>query len=273
MNLRTLIAISRPRFWLYTAGPVLIGAVFASPLSPLTLPVIIAFFWFLFPANVFLYGVNDLADRDTDRFNPKKGSKEHRLKDPEHRSLVLAVLLSLALFTPLAIVSSWTAILFFLAFIVLGAAYSLPPRFKARPILDASSNILYAMPGLGTYALVSGSMPPLEAMLAAFFWTAAMHWMSAIPDIDADRKAHLSTSATLLGQRGSLIAVSILWSLSLLFASFAGLPVFVVLAGLVYPIIPLTLLRAQPAAIERAYWRYPWINAIAGFVLFLVAVL
>jgi lycopene elongase/hydratase (dihydrobisanhydrobacterioruberin-forming) len=271
MNARTLIRISRPRFWLYTAGPVLIGAVFASPASFLTLPLLLAFFWFLIPANIFLYGVNDLADTDTDRFNAKKGSREHRLREAERRALTLAILLSLALFTPVALVSSWTALGFFLAFIVLGAAYSLPPRLKARPFLDATSNILYAMPGLGAYALASGQLPSIAASLAAFLWTAAMHWMSAIPDIDADRKARLSTSATVLGRRASLIGVAMLWALCLVFASIAGLPLIVVLIGLVYPIIPLTLLSASQEAIERAYWRYPWINAFIGFVLFVAA--
>jgi lycopene elongase/hydratase (dihydrobisanhydrobacterioruberin-forming) len=273
MDLRTIIRISRPRFWLYTAGPVLLGAVFADPRAFLTLPLLYAFFWFLIPANVFLYGVNDLADRDTDRFNPKKGTKEHLLRDRERRYLILAVLISLALFTPLALLSSWTALAFFFAFIVLGAAYSLPPRLKARPILDAASNILYAMPGLGAYALASGQFPSVFAMLAAFLWTAAMHWMSAIPDIEADRKAALSTSATLFGQRASLIAVSVLWTLCLLFASLAGLPLPVTLLGLVYPISPLALLTRSQPAIERAYWRYPWINTVIGFVLFVTAVL
>jgi lycopene elongase/hydratase (dihydrobisanhydrobacterioruberin-forming) len=271
MNLRTIIRISRPRFYLYTAGPVLLGAVFADPLAFLTLPLLYAFVWFLIPANVFLYGVNDLADRDTDRYNPKKGTKEHLLRDRERRSLTLAILLSLALFAPLALISSWAALMFFVAFIVLGAAYSLPPRLKARPILDAASNVLYAMPGLGAYALASGQLPSVFAMLAAFAWTAAMHWMSAIPDIEADRAAGLSTSASLFGRRASLIVVSFLWALCLLFASLAGLPLVVVLIGLVYPIIPLTLLTAPSDAIERAYWRYPWINAIAGFVLFVSA--
>ena len=267
----TIIRISRPRFWLYTAGPVFLGAVFADPLSFLTLPLLVTFFWFLVPANIFLYGVNDLADRDTDRFNPKKGTREHLLRDRERRRLITAILVSLALFIPVAAFSDPVTLGFFVAFIILGGAYSLPPRFKAIPVLDAASNILYAMPGLGAYVLASGTLPSLPATLAAFSWTAAMHWMSAIPDIDADRKAGLSTSATLFGMRASLIGVSLLWSLCLLFASFAGLHPIVIVIGLVYPLIPLMLLRT-PSRVERAYWRYPWINAIIGFILFLAAV-
>ena len=267
----SLLRISRPRFWLYTAGPVLLGTVFVDPWLFLTLPALLTFYWFLVPANVFLYGVNDLADRDTDRYNPKKGTREHLLRDREEKKLILAIIVSIGLFIPVAALANTAALLFFIAFIILGAAYSLPPRLKAVPILDAASNILYAMPGLGAYALASGHLPSLTATLAAFAWTAAMHWFSAIPDIEADRKAGLSTSATLFGHRASLIAVSALWSLSLLFAFLAGLPLWVVLIGLVYPITPLVLLARSPALVERAYWYYPMINAVVGFVLFIAA--
>lgn len=47
-----LLTLSRPRFWLYLAGPVMVGAVFgAESLSELfSLPVIALFTFFLLPA-------------------------------------------------------------------------------------------------------------------------------------------------------------------------------------------------------------------------------
>lgn len=263
-----LLKISRPRFWLYTAGPVLVAAAYTKDISPL---MIALFAYFLVPANIFLYGVNDLADRDTDRYNKKKSEREHRHRDKDTVALTIAILISLALFVPIALFANWTALLFFSLFFILGAAYSMPPlRFKARPYIDAASNILYVMPGLGAYAL-SGAMPSPLVMIAAFSWSAAMHWMSAIPDIEADRKAGLTTSAIRFGTRGSLIAVSLLWAIALASAYAAGLAPFAVAAGLVYPLIPLLLLNSSQAAIERAYWRFPWVNALIGFLLFLAA--
>lgn len=272
MNVRTLLAVSRPRFWLYTAGPVLVGAAFAGPaaLTPLMLAI---FAWFLIPANVFLYGVNDLADKDTDRYNPKKGAKEHRHREHEAFTLAVVIALCLALFVPVAMLVTWQALVFFSLFLLLGAAYSLPPlRFKARPLIDAASNALYAMPGLGAYALAAGELPSVAAMIAAFAWTAAMHWFSAVPDIEADARAGLSTSAVVFGRTGSLIAVSLLWMLALAAAFAARLPLFALAAGLVYPILPLLLLNASGQAVERAYWRFPWINAVVGMILFFAAV-
>ncbi len=48
-------------------------------------------------------------------------------------------------------------------------------------------------------------MPPVSLMIAGGLWTAAMHAFSAIPDIEADRQAGLSTIATTLGSVGTHI--------------------------------------------------------------------
>jgi len=77
---RYLLKLSRPRFWLYLAGPVAVGVVYASAstadlFTPTTLTL---FAYFLLPANVLLYGVNDVFDADVDEKNPKKEGREVR---------------------------------------------------------------------------------------------------------------------------------------------------------------------------------------------------
>lgn len=270
MNLLTLIKVSRPRFWLYTAGPVLVAMAFSGTITPL---LVYAILWFALPGNVFLYGVNDLADTDTDRYNPKKGTKEHRHEREQTVSLIIAIAISIALLVPLLVLSNWKALMFFAGFVALGGSYSLPPiRFKARPGFDALSNVLYALPGLGAYALATGSWPSIAVCIAAGAWSAAMHWMSAIPDIEADTTAGLSTSATALGARGSLIGVAVLWTIALVSGWIAGLPLIIVLLGLVYPLMPIALIAA-PDSVARVYWWYPLINALFGFSLFIAGVL
>ncbi len=43
--------------------------------------VIVSIGYFTLPANLWIYGWNDIADEDTDKFNTKKGEYEHIMKD------------------------------------------------------------------------------------------------------------------------------------------------------------------------------------------------
>ena len=80
---KTLLSISRPRFWHYLIGPRLIG--YTASLSHLGDFGQQRWFWvflvyFSFPANLLVYGVNDISDGDTDQHNPKKKGYESMLQ-------------------------------------------------------------------------------------------------------------------------------------------------------------------------------------------------
>src|SRR5215470_18931018 len=67
-----LLQVSRPGLWATTA------LFYLMPLGP-ELQWRSASFWgglvyILFPLGLLLYGVNDIADADGDRYNPRKGS-------------------------------------------------------------------------------------------------------------------------------------------------------------------------------------------------------
>ncbi|MFC6770986.1 lycopene elongase, partial [Halorubrum pallidum] len=89
--LRYLLVLSRPRFWLYLAGPVAVGVTYGvADVSELFTPVTVALAgYFLVPANVYLYGVNDAFDADIDEVNPKKEDREARWRGD--RLVALAV--------------------------------------------------------------------------------------------------------------------------------------------------------------------------------------
>ena len=77
---------------MYTAGPYILGT-FAT--APGYSTFISARFWiylliFVIAANVLVYGVNDLADMDTDRHNDKKGTYEVRLQKQQRAATVVA---------------------------------------------------------------------------------------------------------------------------------------------------------------------------------------
>ncbi len=257
-----LVATSRPRFWLYLAGPVLVGAVFgAETPSALLAPAVIALVaYFLWPANLFLYGVNDVFDREVDERNPKKDGRERRWEGG--RLTPAAVVVTAVVGVGLAAVLPAAAAPWVLGFLVLGAAYSAPPlRLKTRPPLDSVSNGLYVLPGVAAYAALAGEAPPALAILGGWLWTMAMHTFSAVPDIAPDREAGIETTATMLGRDHALAYCGLTWLLAA--GVFALVDPRLGLLFLAYPVV-LGAVALSRVEVARAYWWYPAINAAAG---------
>ncbi|MFC7140059.1 prenyltransferase [Halosimplex aquaticum] len=260
-----LLRVSRPRFWLYLAGPAAVGAVFATRdtaelFTPLTVALTV---YFLVPANVFLYGVNDIFDADVDAENPKKGDKEVRYRGD--RGVLAAVLASGALALAFLPALPAEAVVAMLAFLALATEYSAPPlRFKTTPFLDSVSNGLYVLPGVVAYATVAGRFPPALAVAGAWLWTMAMHTFSAIPDIEPDRAAGIETTATVLGERRTYAYCCLVWALSA--AVFALVHPF--WGGLlaVYPLFTAAVALTD-VSVDRAYWWFPVLNTAVGTLL------
>jgi 4-hydroxybenzoate polyprenyltransferase len=262
-----LFWMSRPRFWLYLAGPVVVGVVYAAeaPGEFFSLPAVVTFLYFLVPANLFLYGVNDIFDADVDEHNPKKDDEGREVRYRGDGVVVMTVYLATALgafvvpFLPMA------GIYALVGFYALGTQYSAPPlRLKTTPLFDSLSNGLYVFPGVVAYAAVAGRLPPALAIVGGWLWTMAMHTFSAVPDIEPDREAGIVTTATVLGERGALAYCAGCWLaaaavMSLLHpflgAVFAGYPLFV------------GTIRAADIDTQRAYWWFPVVNTLAGMVL------
>jgi 4-hydroxybenzoate polyprenyltransferase len=265
MSLRTLLVRSRPRFWLYLAGPVIVGAVYGAgaPSELLTPLAILLFGYFLLPANLFLYGLNDVFDAEIDRENPKKAGRETRYRG--EASTRWAVAISAAIGIALLALLPPGAIPWLVGFLVLGAAYSAPPiRLKTRPLLDSVSNGLYVLPGAAAYVTLAGTQPPVLAILGGWLWTMAMHTFSAIPDIEPDRRAEIRTTATVLGHRYARGYCGLVWALAA--GVFALLDIRL---GLLFSAYPLLLggVTLIDLPIGRAYWWYPTVNAGAGMAL------
>jgi 4-hydroxybenzoate polyprenyltransferase len=259
-----LLRLSRPRFWLYLAGPVLVGLSFgADAIADLAAPLSLALVaYFLLPANVFLYGVNDVFDADVDRENPKKDEKEVRYRG--NIWTLMAVLTSLLLGAAVVVAAPPAAVPWLVGFFVLGAAYSAPPlRLKTRPPLDSLSNGLYILPGAAAYAALTGTAPPLAALAGGWLWTMAMHTYSAVPDIEPDRRAGIETLATVLGRDRALAYCAVCWLLSA--AAFALLDPRAGLLLLVYPAL-VGVIALRDVDVDRAYWWYPGVNAVVGAV-------
>lgn len=267
-----ILKISRPRFWLYLAGTYFIGVAFTTNLIEVfsSFRFLYPFFYFLIPANIILYGINDLADGDTDTLNKKKRHRELRAKEDTRGLYKKAILVSFILAIPLLFIFPLFASILLGIFFLLSYAYSgTPLRLKSKPFVDSASNILYAFPAfIGMYQF-SGTVIPLPLLLAVFCWTAAMHLFSAIPDIEPDTKARLRTSAVVLGLRWSLFICALLWAVTAGIAVFYSIFLFPLF---IYSGICFYLLRQKASTVETVYWMFPWINALVGFGLFVLSV-
>lgn len=222
--------------------------------------------YFLVFANVLLYGVNDIFDVDTDVYNPKKGTREE-LGLGRARTLGAASAASAAAALPLArgpVEAGLVSLFLFLC-----VAYSAPPfRLKARPFVDSYTNWLYIVPAALGYYMSSGQLMPPWAFAAGVFWTAGMHALSAVPDIEADRRAGVSTVATRLGRRGALLFVFVNWAAASAILAWRDL---LLAPSALYPAVALYL-YARCGQVETWYWRFPFINAAMGAGAFFYAV-
>jgi len=268
----SLWKVSRPRFWMYVFGPYIVGLVAGAP-SVESLwdwrALAFAVFWTL-PANLFIYGVNDVHDFETDSRNRKKESYEARLERQQQRALLRTVWLLVLPFCALALLFAGARATACLAgFFAFAYAYSAPPvRAKARPLLDSAFNILYVFPAWFGHALAGGSGFWLTGVLAAWCWVAAMHAYSAVPDISADQDAHVDTIATHLGGTRTLLVCLGLYTASAAL-SFPALGALSLFLGLIYGALMLLSIRAgSEEAVLQIYKYFPLINTFAGFCLF-----
>ncbi|MFD1646481.1 prenyltransferase [Haloarchaeobius litoreus] len=260
-----LLRLSRPRFWFYLAGPVVVGVTYAaSSTADMFTPLALALFaYFLVPANVFLYGVNDAFDRDIDEHNPKKDDREVRYRGGTAVRVVVALAGLLAV--PLLVVLPTVGALAFALYLFLAVEYSAPPlRFKTTPFLDSLSNGLYALPGVIAFVAVADTLPPTAAIAGAWLWTMAMHTFSAIPDIEPDREAGISTTATFLGERATYAYCGLVWLAAA--AAFALVDARLGLLLGVYPVF-VAGVALSDVAVDRAYWWFPFLNTVVGAVM------
>lgn len=323
MSFSTLLRISRPRFRHYVLWPVLIllasmnffhldSIAYSWGLQLFIINGVLLFIilgYFTFPANLWIYGRNDLADEDTDAINKKKWTYEDKTIYSSHtrKNLIWHIFFRNIVYIIVSVTipvlyiyytepneyntimlfqTAWDIFFIILAilapFFISSYLYSCPPlRAKARPFIDGLMNILYIITPLIIGALVSResrnaivhSAPDrvfrwdyiITVAFPALCRCMAMHCYSAIPDIDADHQAGLTTTAVYLGKQKSLIYCGILYLLSALF-SFLTLWWMSIVGGIVY--LTMIAISYRYDDIFRLYKKFPLINLIIGFCLF-----
>ena len=269
-----LLNISRPRFWMYALGPFLIGVGAFVPINEAVAfnsDIIWWLVYFTLPANLFVYGINDLGDGDTDAFNEKKGTYEERITNSDRNILITAIILLQLPFIPLFLRSSAPELIALLIFFLFNIFYSLPPvRIKAIPFFDSLSNgLFYVTPGIIGYFAAGGKVLWWLPVLSGALWSSVMQAYSAIPDIEADRKAGISTIATVLETKKTLYACLVGYILASLCLVVSGFYIHSLL------IIPYLILIGasfyvfnKKGTIFSVYKVYPFVTYVIGALVY-----
>src|SRR5215210_3559286 len=121
-----IFKISRPRFWLYLFGTYLVGlaAGAASTSDFIRLDSILFGIYFLLPANLLVYGINDIFDFETYRLNPKKEEYEMLVRPESHKLLAIWTLVLNLPFLIAAFFVAHAALMPLAAFLILSIFYS-----------------------------------------------------------------------------------------------------------------------------------------------------
>jgi lycopene elongase/hydratase (dihydrobisanhydrobacterioruberin-forming) len=254
-KLLRMIRISRPVFWLVAPAAYLFGVDAGG--SAISALVLFQAFMLTFPMGVYVFGINDLHDIDTDRANPRRKGEFWGAKvDASDRKwiypasiMVVAAMLASALFSPSPL--QVAVAMFFLPFPFL---YSAPPaRIKSRPVLDSLSNAAYTFAPYAMGFSLSGSLAFLSPQMLLFSLVfSAAHAIGTIMDLDGDRRAGIRSFAAACGPRAAALFAVIILAANLPFLFTAMKSMFLVI--LVYALSSLfVLIRPVPSSAKAAF--------------------
>ena len=272
LSFKEVFLLSRPRFWMYVLGTFLVGMISAG--NPFTHDWFTVFclsafgLFFSLPANVLIYGVNDIYDYQTDINNDKKLKYENVLAPEKHSSLWKIIIILVLPFLPLFFFINLPAKLALIVFLSTGVFYSANPiRAKSKPPLDILfSAVIYVSPAVVGFYLTGNMNLEWLAVLGGLIWAFGMQTYSAVPDIGADKSARVKTLATELGEKKAL------WFCLFCYLISASIGYFYIgtislFFGLIYAVIVFLSLK-NSQNLFKYYTYFPLINIITGTILF-----
>ncbi|QRV01757.1 prenyltransferase [Arcanobacterium phocisimile] len=280
-----LFETSRPLSWINTAYPFAIAYGLQS--SRIDWYLILGTLFFLIPYNLFMYGVNDVFDYESDLQNPRKGGVEGALVARRfHQQILWAVVITTTIPTLILLfgASIWTGlVLLYVLFMV--AAYSAKYlRFKEVPFLDSfTSSTHFVGPAVVGLLAAASRYPDVQISeaswlgIAAFFlWGMASQAFGAVQDVIPDRQGSIRSIATQIGAAHTVrtaIALYLLSAALLVLRGGAGLwvcPLVLVYALNILPWVSVS--DAQSGRTHSGWVRFLWLNYVVGFLLTLVII-
>lgn len=199
---RFLIQVSRPGLWTTTTLFYLMPLGRAFPVRSIN-------FWFgllyiLVPLGLLLYGVNDIADADGDRYNPRKGTYMFgsRGESAQLKSLrwqIAAAQIPFLFFFSFVIgprVLAWFVALLLAVFVYNARPFAL----KGRPPFDVLIQASYLLVFVLSSWLNGVPQLPWQTFLFGAMFAMHSHVFGEVMDIEPDRRSGRETLATHIGR-------------------------------------------------------------------------
>ena len=169
-----------------------------------------------FPMGLIVYGLNDIADRESDLINPRKGGIEGSVfKHSQLKLISISIIVFTLLFLGLYIlVGNYISLIPLFLIVLFAYLYSFKPiRLKSKPIFDSLSNSLWMLfvyllgvTSVATSFNESITVPKnIWLLLLGIF---AAHAISTLPDYAVDKEAGDKTISGLLTLRGTALLSS-----------------------------------------------------------------
>jgi 4-hydroxybenzoate polyprenyltransferase len=222
-----LLQVSRPGLWSTTALFYLMPLGRADFLHSRTLWL--GLFYVLFPMGFLLYGVNDIADAEADRRNPRKGTFLFGSLGASEQLAALGWKIA-AVQIPFLIVFFvliGPRILFWFAALLLAVGIYNAPRFgwKSHPPFDVLIQASYLLVFVLSSWLNGAAQLPWQTFVFGAMFAMHSHIFGEVMDIEPDRLSGRWTTATLIGAVRSklLIAGFLCVETALVYISFGDL--------------------------------------------------
>ena len=271
---RFLIQVSRPGLWTTTA------LFYLMPLGR-ALPARSISFWggllyILFPLGLLLYGVNDIADADSDRYNPRKGSYMFgsRGESAQLRGLRWQIAVAQIPFVVFFWLSTGPRIFAWFAALLLAVfVYNARPfAFKGRPPFDVLIQASYLLVFVLSSWLNRVPQLPWQTFVFGAMFAMHSHVFGEVMDIEPDRKSGRETLATRIERIPAKFFISafLLAESALVFYSFHDRAIGAfLLAGALWFVLDASLLwRNRPYSTRQMrFFLWCWnAAAILGIV-------
>lgn len=258
-----LIQVSRPGLWSTTA------LFYLMPLGHSSIsrsaPFWAGLFYVLFPLGLVLYGVNDIADAQTDRYNPRKGTFLFGSLGAFEQlaSLRWQIALVQIPFLVWFFYLVGSQILVWLAVLLVAVSLYNAPRFawKARPPLDVLIQASYLLVFVLSSWLNHMPQLPWPAFVFGALFAMHSHVFGEVMDIAPDRLSGRHTTATQIGavHAKHLIAALLIIEALLVYAFFRSVPIAGLLGvGAVWFIVDAQLVWKNHAYTPKQMRAFMW---------------
>ena len=202
--LNIIFTISRKIGWIIAPLVFLIGLYYSR--AELSVLSGLHIFLLSFPYSVFLFGINDINDYDSDKINPRKKTFPIT-NDIKRFIIVVSVLTAVFLILISALTQNYENIILTTLLLLISYYYSSGPlRFKEIPFFDSFSNgLIFFLVFSAGYSYGGSAVDiPLKIYFVALC-VMGIHGFGTVLDFEVDKKVGHNTFAVFFGKRVTLL--------------------------------------------------------------------